>query len=126
MTDRELIQALREDAEWAAANEWETPITLSDNLAEAAKRIEALVAENEHLREVTKMLGKDTDVPTKWVSVEERLPECVGYYLVILDGTREMAVLFFDKWPLSWTDDDDVEYNVTHWMPAPCRPEGVE
>lgn len=119
MTDRELIQALREDAEWAAANEWETPITLSDNLAEAAKRIEALLAENEHFREVTKMIPK-------WVSVSERLPECVGYYLVILDGTREMAVLFFDKRPPSWTDNDDIEYNVTHWIPVPCRPEGVE
>lgn len=42
MTDKELIQALREDAEWAKANEWETPITLGDNLAAAADRLEAL------------------------------------------------------------------------------------
>ena len=40
----ELISALREDAEWAAANEWETPITLADHLKQAADAIEELSA----------------------------------------------------------------------------------
>ena len=30
MKDQELVKALREHAEWARANEWETPITLGD------------------------------------------------------------------------------------------------
>ena len=47
MRDTNLVNALREHAEWARANEWETPITLGDDLAEAADRIEAL----EHLRD---------------------------------------------------------------------------
>lgn len=38
---------------------------ISRILADAADRLEALLAENEHLREATKMLGKDTNVPTK-------------------------------------------------------------
>ena len=38
----DLISALREDAEWAEANEWETPITLSDHLEIAADAIEEL------------------------------------------------------------------------------------
>lgn len=44
MTDeaKRLVAALREDAEWAQANEWETPITLSDDLALAADLIEKL------------------------------------------------------------------------------------
>ena len=40
MTDNKLIQALREHAEWAEGNQWETPITLCDDLTEAADRLE--------------------------------------------------------------------------------------
>lgn len=39
MRDTNLVNALREHADWAQANEWETPITLCDDLAEAADRI---------------------------------------------------------------------------------------
>lgn len=41
MRDTNLVNSLREHAEWARANEWETPITLGDDLTEAADRIEA-------------------------------------------------------------------------------------
>ena len=41
MRDTNLVNALREHAEWAEGNQWETPITLGDDLAEAADRIEA-------------------------------------------------------------------------------------
>ena len=41
METKELIQALRADAEWAHANEWETPITLGDHLDAAADRLAA-------------------------------------------------------------------------------------
>ena len=50
MRDTNLVNALREHAEWARANEWETPITLGDDLAEAADRIEAQAKEIEALR----------------------------------------------------------------------------
>lgn len=39
MRDTNLVNALREHAEWAEGNQWETPITLGDDLAEAADRI---------------------------------------------------------------------------------------
>jgi hypothetical protein len=42
METKELIQALRADAEWAHANEWETPITLGDHLDAAADALAAL------------------------------------------------------------------------------------
>jgi hypothetical protein len=38
----ELIKALKEDAEWAHANEWETPITLGDHLDAAVNALESL------------------------------------------------------------------------------------
>lgn len=50
MRDQDLVNALREHAEWARANEWETPITLGDDLTEAADRIEAQAKEIENLR----------------------------------------------------------------------------
>ena len=50
MKDQELVNALREHAEWARANEWETPITLGDDLVEAADRIESQAKEIEKLR----------------------------------------------------------------------------
>ena len=43
----ELITALREEAEWAEDNEWETPIMLSDNLKQAADVIEELSKRSE-------------------------------------------------------------------------------
>ena len=50
MTRDKILTALREHAEWARANEWETPITLRDDLAEAADRIEAQAKEIYALR----------------------------------------------------------------------------
>jgi hypothetical protein len=76
MNDQDLVNALREHAGWAQANEWETPITLGDDLTEAADRIEA------QAKEIEKLRGQ---VP-HWIPVEERLPEnfrkvlCWGEY----------------------------------------------
>lgn len=50
MRDTNLANALREHAEWARANEWETPITLGDDLVKAADRIEAQAKEIDALR----------------------------------------------------------------------------
>jgi hypothetical protein len=45
----QLVKDLREDAEWAEANQWETPICLSDHLKQAADAIEKL-SKNEERR----------------------------------------------------------------------------
>ena len=65
MKDQELVNALRAHAEWAEGNQWETPITLCDDLAEAADRIAnqsthiaALQKEIEKLRGQLRHLGK--------------------------------------------------------------------
>ena len=61
MKDQELVNALREHAEWQRGNEWETPITLGDDLTEAADRIEAQAKEIEALRnELCLKCGKYT------------------------------------------------------------------
>lgn len=58
---KELVNALREHAEWARANEWETPITLGDDLAEAADRIEAQAKEIDALRNKLCLKLRDQD-----------------------------------------------------------------
>lgn len=50
MRDTNLVNALREHAKWQRGNEWETPITLGDDLAEAADRIETQAKEIDALR----------------------------------------------------------------------------
>lgn len=59
MRDTNLVNALRKHAEWANGNEWETPITLGDDLAEAADRIEAQAKELDAMRnELCYLCGK--------------------------------------------------------------------
>ena len=43
MEYEELLQRLREHAEWAEANIWEVPITMPDDIREAGQTIEALL-----------------------------------------------------------------------------------
>ena len=91
MKDQELVNALREHAEWAEGNQWETPITLCDDLAEAADRLEnqnahiaalqqeisKLRGQNEQLREAAALVAKESAelLERRWIPVEERLPE---------------------------------------------------
>mgnify|MGYP004654614909 CR=1 FL=1 len=122
MRDTNLVNALREHAEWARANEWETPITLGDDLAEAADRIEAQAKEIEKLR---------AQLP-RWIPVEERLPE-YGVRVLATDmyeeddctgiWTREE---YKDDADGCWHDDRGWWHAIddaTHWMPLPKTPE---
>lgn len=91
MRDTNLVNSLREHAEWARANEWETPITLGDDLVEAADRIanqnthiaalqqeiENLRGQNEQLRKAAALVAKESAelLERRWIPVEEPLPE---------------------------------------------------
>lgn len=61
MRNTNLVNSLREHAEWAERNQWETPITLGDDLAEAADRIEAQAKEIEKLRAQLRHLEELTE-----------------------------------------------------------------
>lgn len=56
MTREEIVTALREHAEWAEGNQWETPITLGDDLSAAADLIENQQREMEALRQANEGL----------------------------------------------------------------------
>lgn len=148
MRDINLVNAMREHAEWAQANEWETPITLGYDLAEAAdrledqnahiaalqKEIEKLRGQNKQLREAAALVAKESAelLELRWIPVTERLPELDELVLVIasgkpkenitLDNAVELATLYSDGWCLEmcpqWTGA-----TVTHWMPLPEAPE---
>ena len=73
----ELIKRLREHVEWAKDSEYETPITLSDDLGKAIETIEALKHDIERYVKInTDLLNEQP----KWISVEERLPEKPDWY----------------------------------------------
>lgn len=115
MTDQELIQALREHAEWARANEWECPITLGDDIYTAIQRLEQ---------------------PPQWIPVTERLPELQswGASEVVLGLIRNENVPSLNKLhnlTLCVYCDNGIwsmpgrYVAITHWMPLPAAP-GVE
>lgn len=100
MRDTNLVNALREHAAWAQANEWETPITLGDDLVEAADRIAnqsthiaALQKEIEKLRgqlkayEDTKLTPEEVSALVKdWSDLRTIVGECGG-----IDRVRKLA-----------------------------------
>lgn len=56
----DLVRRLREHAEWARGNEWETPLCLEDDLLAAADAIEGLESDNSALRIKQKMSAART------------------------------------------------------------------
>ena len=121
----ELIAELREEAEWAKANEWETPIMLSDHLTQAADAIEELSK-------------------PRWIPAEERLPEEMDRsrgewsaeirpsddVLVWLSHEKRQSVAWYSHTYNEWTTvDENTVYcfgEVTHWMPLPEPPKPKE
>ena len=124
MENAELIKALKEDAEWAHANEWETPITLGDHLDAAADALEA------------------ADKAQRWIPVSERLPEIEktsayeknrGYFYhgtcVLVTGKNESGNKFVGTDMLIKFGDEKAKFShgaciVTHWQPLPQPPKG--
>ena len=73
--------------------------------------------------------------PNEWVSVEERLPDGNGEYIVTAcdEGCPagegiwyDTVVVFAEYYDGCWTWNDGTEYDltdiVTHWMPPPAPP----
>ena len=145
MKDQELVKALREHAEWQRGNEWETPITLGDDLVEAAdrianqsthiaalqKEIEKLRGQNKQLREAAALVAKESAelLERRWIPVEERLPEVwrndetaelVNYMICSPDFGVDIGNYHAKakKWLCM-----ALPCTVTHWMPLPEPPE---
>ena len=123
MTRDEIVTALREHAEWARANEWESPITLGDDLSAAADLIENQQREIDALRQA------------KWVPVAARLPEVEefeeggGMSKVVLGIVKnDSEYSLFNPCLCVHLSDGRWIYRgepvtVTHWRPLPDGPE---
>lgn len=145
MNDQDLVNALREHAEWARANERETPITLGDDLAEAADRIEAqekeiekLRGQNKQLREAAALVAKESAelLERRWIPVEERLPELQGWgastvVLGLIKSENAPSLNKLYDLTLCVYCDNGIwsmpgrYVAITHWMPLPEPPEVV-
>lgn len=126
MRDTNLVNALREHAEWARANEWETPITLGDDLAEAADRLEN---QNAHIAALQKEIEKLRRQVPRWIPVTERLPEDRSDVLVVAYWHERWGVYMGwcaperAAWSVHIGIGDRNDVAVTHWMPLPEPPE---
>ena len=121
MTDKEIVQALRQCAQSDCSSCGMCPIfpdreCVEHLAAAAASLIERLTAENTELRE---------KVP-QWISVEERLPiDRLKMYLVAFRDTFGPIVDMASYFPSDgWTCDNWVvpQKSITHWMPLPEAP----
>ena len=125
MENAELIKALREDAEWAHGNEWETPITLGDHLDAAASALEAAD------RRIAEL-----EAAQRWIPAKDP-PKYTGDYNVVcnigsmLGGYTDVRTYRFErikgqepKWCIPNSFDEIV--SITHWQPLPQPPKKGE
>ena len=133
MESKELIQALREDAEWAHANEWETPITLSDHLDAAADRLAAYEDTGITPEEVAALKEQ-----TRWIPCSERLPNVCGFKCLVcaknkFEQTRVFTAFtgYMEHGKLEFHSceppyDDLSAWEITHWMLLPEAPKEAQ
>lgn len=153
MKDQELVKALREHAEWQRGNEWETPITLGDDLVEAAdrianqdthilalqKEIEGLRKQNEQLRGAAALVAKESAelLERRWIPVTERLPELQSWgasevVLGLIKSENAPSLNKLHNLTLCVYCDNGIwsmpgrYVAITHWMPLPEPPEVKE
>lgn len=64
----------------------------------------------------------------EWISVNDRLPEDSGYYLVVYrdkyNGSISIAFDMYVKCGAGEWWASEFTHNITHWMPLPQPPKG--
>lgn len=130
MTEKEIVRSLRHcsttDCVDCPACKYGTHLGCVERLvADAADLIERLTAERDALRE-----------KQRWIPVTERMPETGVPVLVNYIGTDELphadGVVAWTDWGALWWEgslvdsESEVTVPITHWMPLPEAPEGME
>ena len=84
--------------------------------------------DEETVEDIASYLIKSGVTVQEWISVDDRLPEESGYYLVFEDIGRSEVLSYSKKYQaFNAYDDSYSESNVipvTHWMPMPNPPKG--
>ena len=129
MRDTNLVNALREHAEWAEGNQWETPITLCDEQTEAADRLEN---QSTHIAALQQEIETLRGQLPRWIPVEARLPEnfqnvlCWGEYFRYGDFNAMFADYALGyQINGSWGGEvaNGTKAHALAWMPLPEPPE---
>ena len=94
--------------------------------AEMLDMIDYLIANG-----VTVQDGNDNNIPTKWISVKDRLPEYnddeFADAVLVTDGfVQHMAYFVGGEWRFAESGEikEPMWYRITHWMPLPNPPKG--
>ena len=130
MRDTNLVNALREHAEWAEGNQWETPITLCDDLTEAADRLEN---QSTHIAALQQEIETLRGQLPRWIPVEARLPELQSWgastvVLGLIKSENAPSLNKLHDLTLCVYCDNGIwsmpgrYVAITHWMPLPEPP----
>ena len=128
MKNEEIVKALREHADWVRSNEWETPITLSDDLTAAADLIEKLTDRCARYAEEIAVARERQ----RWIPVTERLPEDRSDVLVDAYWYERWGVYMGwcaperAEWSVHAGIGDRSDVSVAYWMPLPEPPKEAE
>ncbi len=76
-----------------------------------------------------RLAGNYPVIPDSWISCSERMPEETGDIIVVSDGIVMSGISYsrrdgFYMAALEYDDDEPID-GVTHWMPLPEPPQGV-
>ena len=127
MRDQELVNALREHADWWENGDMMDPLGgLEKDLFAAADRLEN---QNAHIAALQQKIEKLRGQVPRWIPVEERLPEVwrndeaaelVNYMIYSPDFGVDIGNYHAKakKWLCM-----ALPCTVTHWMPLPSGPE---
>lgn len=127
MRDQELVNALREHADWWENGDMMDPLGgLEKDLLAAADRLEN---QNSHIAALQQEIEKLRGQVPRWIPVEERLPEVwsndetaelVNYMIYSPDFGVDIGNYHAKakKWFCI-----TLPCTVTHWMPLPSGPE---
>lgn len=134
MRDQELVNALREHADWWENGDMMDPLGgLEKDLLAAADRLEN---QNAHIAALQQEIERLRGQLPRWIPVEERLPEKQGWYHVaIRDEKMKRISIELDSYAIETAKNfgheigfcKDGRWNgrekVIAWMPLPEPPE---
>ena len=74
------------------------------------------------LKFIEDMPAADVQPVNRWISVEDRLPEEIGYYLVVIGNEILVSIDIAEYSENRWHKHDKVLY----WQPLPDYPEAIK
>ena len=74
------------------------------------------------IQDISAVEAADVQPVDRWISVEDRLPEEIGYYLVVIGNEMLVSIDIAEYSENRWHKHDKVLY----WQPLPDYPEAIK